>query len=140
MKQIAAMTVLILLALVGNLWADTTATLSVDVDKPGVAISPTLYGLMTEEINHSYDGGLYPELIQNRVFKDDARGPTHWQPVTTTGSVGCFLDTANPVNTALTTSLRVEIVNVGNGRAGVANDGFWGIPVFPNTHYTASFY
>ena len=27
---------------------------------------------MTEEINHSYDGGLYAELIQNRAFLDDA--------------------------------------------------------------------
>jgi len=25
--------------------------------------------LMTEEINHSYDGGLYAELIRNRIFK-----------------------------------------------------------------------
>ncbi len=31
-------------------------------------ISPQLYGLMTEGINHSYDGGLYAELIQNRAF------------------------------------------------------------------------
>jgi hypothetical protein len=26
-------------------------------------VSPTLYGLMTEEINCSYDGGLYAELV-----------------------------------------------------------------------------
>ena len=25
---------------------------------------------MTEEINHSYDGGLFAELIQNRTFQD----------------------------------------------------------------------
>ena len=29
-------------------------------------VSPRLYGLMTEEINHCYDGGLYAELIRNR--------------------------------------------------------------------------
>jgi alpha-L-arabinofuranosidase len=128
----------LLIAQVGS--AQVGGSLTIDVSKPGVAISPTLYGLMTEEINHSYDGGLYAELIQNRVFNDDARGPTHWTLVTTTGSLGCFLDTNNPVNTALPNCMRVEIVNVGDGRAGVANDGFWGIPVFPNTHYTASFY
>ena len=50
--------------------ADATATLDVDVDKPGVAIPKTFYGLMTEEINHSYDGGLFAELIQNRTFQD----------------------------------------------------------------------
>ncbi|MGD0410736.1 MAG: hypothetical protein ABSC18_03470 [Verrucomicrobiota bacterium] len=40
------------------------------VDKPGAKISPTFYGLMTEEINYSYDGGLCGELIQNRIFKN----------------------------------------------------------------------
>ena len=32
-------------------------------------VSPMLYGLMTEEINYSYDGGLYAELVRNRSFK-----------------------------------------------------------------------
>jgi hypothetical protein len=30
----------------------------VEVDKPGARIHPLLFGLMTEEINHSYDGTL----------------------------------------------------------------------------------
>src|SRR5271170_1873600 len=55
-----------------------TSEITVHVDKPGVKISPTFYGLMTEEINYSYDGGLYGELIQNRTFQDDATSPTHW--------------------------------------------------------------
>ncbi len=50
------------------------ATLDVDVNKPGVAVPPSFYGLMTEEINHSYDGGLFAELIQNRTFQDSAPG------------------------------------------------------------------
>jgi alpha-L-arabinofuranosidase len=50
------------------------------------------------------------------------------------------LDTSNPVNsTALTTSLRLDMKG-GGGRIGVANDGYWGIPVKPNTEYRASFY
>ena len=55
--------------------------LTVRVDQPGHNISPMLYGLMTEEINHSYDGGLYAELIQNRIFKDDGQKPAHWAAV-----------------------------------------------------------
>ncbi len=35
-----------------------TPTLTLDFSKPGANVSPMLYGLMTEEINHSYDGGL----------------------------------------------------------------------------------
>jgi hypothetical protein len=30
----------------------------VQVDKPGAKIGPMFYGLMTEEINYSYDGGI----------------------------------------------------------------------------------
>ena len=43
------------------------------VDQPGAEISPMFYGIMTEEINYSYEGGLYGELIQNRIFRN-----THW--------------------------------------------------------------
>ena len=70
--------------------AGIPATLNVEVNKPGVSIPATFYGLMTEEINHSYDGGLFAELIQNRTFQDPApRGrpaspqnlPIHWSVV-----------------------------------------------------------
>jgi alpha-N-arabinofuranosidase len=40
-----------------------------------------LYGLMTEEITFSYDGGLYAELVSNRAFKEDAANPVHWAGV-----------------------------------------------------------
>src|SRR5262249_51851527 len=45
-------------------------TLTVQADAPGIKMDPIFYGLMTEEINYSYDGGLYAELIQNRTFQD----------------------------------------------------------------------
>jgi alpha-L-arabinofuranosidase len=131
--------------------------LTVHVDQPGVKMSPTFYGLMTEEINHSYDGGLYGELIQNRIFKDaggsrrrrgaagaPANGSArHWSLVNSDGAQGAIaLDTTDPVNaTALSSSLRLDITAIAGGqRVGVANDGFWGIPVHPATKYTASFY
>ena len=34
-----------------------------------------LHGLMTGEINHLCDGGLYAELICNRTFLDDTNSP-----------------------------------------------------------------
>ena len=55
--------------------------LTVKVDQPGVKIGPMHFGLMTEEINHSYDGGLYAELVRNRTFKDDPKTPAHWSVV-----------------------------------------------------------
>src|SRR5450432_3533997 len=61
--------------------AQTTApaVLTIHADKPVSKVSPTLYGLMTEEINYSYDGGLYAEMVANRTFRTN-RGLNleHW--------------------------------------------------------------
>jgi len=49
------------------------------------------------------------------------------------------LDKTQPIaGTALTTSLRIDISQ--GPRVGAANNGYWGIPVRPNTTYNASFY
>ena len=61
--------------------AEPAWQLTVQTDKPGARINSGFYGLMTEEINHAYDGGLYAELIQNRVFKDGPQFPVHWSLV-----------------------------------------------------------
>ena len=120
--------------------AQVTATLDIDVSKPTVTIPPMFFGLMTEEINHSYDGGLYAELIQNRTFQDpqpQGRGrdmPVHWSVV---GAGKAATDSSDPVNAALPISLKLSL---DGGEGGVANDGYWGIPVRPDTSYTATFY
>ena len=46
--------------------------IQIKADQVASHVSPMLYGLMTEEINYSYDGGLYGELVRNRNFKEDA--------------------------------------------------------------------
>jgi alpha-N-arabinofuranosidase len=117
-------------------------TITIDASTPAGKVSPLLYGLMTEEINHAYDGGLYAELIRNRAFLDDAASPAHWSAVQSAGSAAAIaLDTAQPLNAAIAASLRVEITQASNGHAaGIANDGYWGIPVKPNTRYRASFF
>src|ERR1041385_9374211 len=103
-------------------------------------VSPKLYGLMTEEINHSYDGGLYAELIRNRAFLDDAKSPAHWSLVNENGAKATIaLDTTNSFNDALSASLCVTVTKASkNESAGAANSGYWGIPVQPNTQYRAS--
>jgi len=148
-----------------------STVIQIDADKTVGKVTPTLYGLMTEEINYSYDGGLYGELIQNRIFANTpadnqragrgggrrgglATAPAadqaatappilHWSIVQSPGAQGKIaLDPTDPVNTvALKNSLKLDIVSVAAGqRVGVANDGYWGIPVKPNTTYRASFY
>jgi alpha-L-arabinofuranosidase len=130
-----------------------TPKLTLDFTKPGANVSPMLYGLMTEEINHSYDGGLYAELIRNRIFKDNSNKPEAWSLVnedTVNSKASIKLIAANQdnvpfderrhaINGALQTCLRLTVEKV-NGRVGVANEGYWGIPVKPSTTYKASFY
>src|SRR5918998_376743 len=62
------------------------ATLTIEAGQPVAKVSPLHYGLMTEELNHAYDGGLYAELVRNRAFLDDARTPVHWSVVQGNGS------------------------------------------------------
>lgn len=121
---------------------DKPIELKIDAGKVIAHVSPTLYGLMTEEINHSYDGGLYAELIQNRIFKDDAKTPVHWSLVQKNDNSGAInLDNSQPINDSLTVSLRLDADKASaNNPVGIANDGYWGIAVKPKTVYHASFY
>lgn len=129
-----------------------TPKLTLDLNKPGANVSPMLYGLMTEEINHSYDGGLYGELIRNRIFRDNPTKPEGWSLVNddTINSKASMKLIANEdnvpfderrhaINGALQTCLRLTVEKAG-GRVGIANEGYWGIPVKPSTTYKASFY
>src|SRR5690242_14715835 len=61
--------VTILLLCMGTVYGQQ-AIITVDADKPGRAVSPTLHGIFFEEISHAGEGGLYAELIQNRGFEE----------------------------------------------------------------------
>jgi alpha-L-arabinofuranosidase len=114
-------------------------TITVDASRSAGEASPRLYGLMTEEINHSYDGGLYAELIQNRAFLDNSKTPVHWSVVGDNGAATLALDPANSFNDKLTTSLRLAVTKADPQHpAGVANSGYWGIPVQRKTIYRAT--
>jgi alpha-N-arabinofuranosidase len=137
MKKLAA--VLIFAAATATCLADGP-TFTVDAGRSTGKVSPILYGLMTEEINHSYDGGLYAELIRNRAFLDDAATPVHWSVMDDNDSAATIaLDPTNSFNDKLTTSLRLTVTKAAKHHpAGVANSGYWGIPVQSKTSYRAS--
>lgn len=133
----------------------------IQADKVVAKMPPTFYGLMTEEINYSYEGGLYGELIRNRTFKADAiqepvksenydpaknypvkiavtNAPKFWSAF---GSAKISLDTNTVLNDALNVSLKLDVSGASkNSPAGIANGGYWGIPMKPNTTYHTSFY
>ena len=121
--------------------ADTTnpiPVLQIKADQSAGKVSPMLYGLMTEEINFSYEGGLYGELIRNRTFKASTDGAKYWSAV---GNAPISLDPATPLNDALNTSLKLDATGATkNSPAGIANAGYWGIPIRPKTDYHVSFY
>ena len=50
-----------------------------------------------------------------------------------------FDERRNAINGALQSCLRLTVEKAGS-RVGIANEGYWGIPVKPNTTYKASFY
>ena len=118
-------------------------TLSIDVQQVKGKVSAMLYGLMTEEINSSYDGGLYAELLRNRAFQDNRRSqPFHWFIYESGNSDALMtMDTTTGPSAALPLSLALTIRSATSGeQAGISNEGFWGIPVRPNTVYQGSFY
>ncbi|HEX8236094.1 MAG TPA: alpha-L-arabinofuranosidase C-terminal domain-containing protein [Abditibacteriaceae bacterium] len=113
------------------LLAQPAARLTVDVDKPGAAISPLLYGIFFEEINRAGDGGIYAEMVQNRSF-EDAAFPLAWTLTKSRQAVAKLaLDTSKPLNAKNPTSLRLDINEASGGRVGVVSNGFAGVPQRP---------
>jgi alpha-N-arabinofuranosidase len=121
----------------------TTVTLNIQLDKPAHSVSPTLYGLMTEEINYSYDGGLYAEMVRNRTFQDHGfGGVAHWNIEHMGNSIAAMtIDRTEGPSAALEQSLAIEVKQAdANNRAGVRNEGYWGMALRPDTTYKGSLY
>ncbi|KAH8648281.1 putative alpha-N-arabinofuranosidase A [Tricladium varicosporioides] len=106
----------------------------------GNASSPLMYGLMFEDINHSGDGGIYAELIQNRAFQGSREYPSTlspWEPIG--GAVLTLQNTTIPLSSALPASVNVASGSARKGAIGLVNPGWWGIDVKPQK-YIGSFW
>src|SRR5574344_2132880 len=95
---------------------DAQVKLDVDASQPGIAISPNLYGIFFEDINHAADGGLYAELIRNRSFEDNEKTPEFWDAF---HGAQLKLQTMKLLNTAQKQALEVSFT--GNGVSGFGN-------------------
>jgi alpha-L-arabinofuranosidase len=116
--------------------ASAQVNINVDVSEKGTAMSPNLYGIFYEDINHAADGGLYAELVRNRSFEDSNKEALAWSTV---GDAKMNLVKTALLNKAQTQALKVEFV--GNGRtSGISNDGFWGINAVQGRTYKLSFW
>lgn len=120
------------LALVLSSGLVAAQTITVPTSRSLGSVSPTLYGLMTEEINYSYDGGLYAEMLGNRMFTRDEQR-SEWT-VVTKGTSGASLEyekTGGP-SSALPRYAKLVIEAASKDReAGIANSGYWGMKVEP---------
>lgn len=137
-------------------------SITVDISRKGADINPGMYGIFFEEINHSGDGGLVAELVENKSFEDlempegyHAEGdrivtPMHYHHSRGEMVRGEYRWTTEPVpgwelEGAATMSLTKEDpmfesapnslkVNV-NGQAVLKNDGFWGMNLQQGKNY-----
>src|SRR3954452_6737511 len=102
-------------------------TITVNADKPGARISPTMWGIFLEDINFAADGGLYAEMVKNRGFQfpDPMMG---WHKLLTNLSQGdVFIAASDPWRPSLPRYLRVA--STSNAPLGVRNEGFRGMGV-----------
>ena len=123
-------------ALAGN------GSITVHENQAGPTLNSTQLGAFLEEINHSGDGGIYAELVRNRDLKESSSSPVYYSAVQDNGAAATIaLDTSTPFNSANPVSLKLSVSSLpAGGRAGIANAGYFGIPVTPATTYHLSFY
>ena len=117
-------------------------TLKIHAQQIKAKTSPILYGLMTEEINYSYDGGLYAELVRNRTFETNWQGVPYWRLIPTGEAKGSIAgDKTTGPSEVLSHSMKFTVESASEtDRIGFANDGYWGYPVRPGATYKGSFY
>lgn len=122
--------------------APGTATLTIAPQQIVSPVSPTLYGMMTEEINHAFDGGLYAEMVQNRTFRGTWSGIERWDLVRRgDAKASMAVDKSTGPSTALPYSLKLVADTASpHNEAGISNAGYWGLGVKPSTKYSGSFY
>ena len=138
MKMTMALAIAAGLSLSGS-WAQS-AEVRVDLSQPGKKVNPRQFGIFFEEINHAGEGGLYTDLIRNGSFTE---APTldAWAPVKAgSAKVNLFFETEDPLNAVKPRSLRVEANSSNGERAGLSNEGYWGIAVQKGTSYQFAMY
>lgn len=128
-------------AIAAPVYAQSYPQLAIDTSTTVSPVSPSLYGLMTEEINFSYDGGLYAEMVRNRTFTRDWAGFEHWTLAIEGEAKASISEGKDGPSAALPKSLALTIQQASPGNeAGLANPGYWGMAVRPATTYRGSFY
>ncbi len=105
-----------------NLNAQNANRLTVQTNKIGAEIQPTMYGHFFEDINFGADGGLYAELVKNRSFEF----PQNLMGWDTFGNVTLQNDGPFERNPHY---VRLAAPGHPHKRTGIENEGFFGIGI-----------
>lgn len=125
--------------LASALTANAQVKINVDVANPGVKVSPNLYGIFFEDINHAADGGLYAELISNRSFEDSDNTTPTWRTKAADGAtISTQLVNKALLNNAQGKALQINVAARQNATASLVNEGFWGINAVQGRTYKLS--
>jgi len=130
--------------------AKAQVTIDIDAQQRGPKVSPVLYGIFYEDINHAADGGIYAELIRNRSFEDGPRygAPADMQGWTTYAAAPSQL-TARLIqptkktpllNSVQHNALALDIKASAALPVCLVNEGYWGINAVQGRSYRLSFW
>lgn len=133
--------ILLSAVLASALASNAQVTINVDASNPGIKVSPNLYGIFFEDINHAADGGLYAELISNRSFEDDDKNIPTWKTAALEGAkINAQLINKGLLNNAQGKALQLTIAAKPAATASLINEGFWGINAVQGRTYKLSFW
>ena len=102
-------------------------SVTVHVDKPGPAISPSMWGIFFEDINMAADGGLYAELIKNRSFEFNSP-LMGWTEHTTAAGDGTILVLNQSAENANNPRF-IRLTHFSDNPYGLSNEGFRGMGI-----------
>lgn len=107
---------------------------TIQANKLGAPIQPTMYGIFFEDINFGADGGLYAEMVENRSFEF----PQRLMGWNTFGHV-----TLNDVSPAFSRNphyVTLESAGAREKQTGLENRGFFGMGLKKDMQYDFSVY
>ena len=120
--------------------AQAQVNISVRDAESNIEVSPMLYGIFYEDINHAADGGLYAELIRNRSFEDDDTLSAWSIRKDKDAMITARVVHENLMNKAQRNAFFVKVSANSKSVASIVNNGFWGINAVKGRTYRLSFW
>jgi len=120
-----------------NITAQEVLKISVQADKSGAEIQPSMWGVFFEDINFAADGGIYAELVKNRSFEFELP-MTGWRMLSKQNGTGRIVaNFYSPSRLSNPHFMRIYI-DPSAGTFGFTNEGFRGMGIKKDEQYNFS--